>query len=105
MVARETTGKDFLILKHFSRSMNSELDLILRSCSSLALFWRRSYTQISMILKPSNSPYLVRHLPLTELPVEEVDALLDLADLLHQPVVGRVPAQLHVRPVGPAFNN
>ena len=41
----------------------------------------------------------------SSLPVEEVDALLDLADLLHQPVVGRVPAQLHVRPVGPVFNN
>ena len=38
LVARETTGKDFLMPRHFSRSMNNEFDLIFRSCSSLALF-------------------------------------------------------------------
>ena len=45
-MARETTGNDFLILRHFSRSMNKEFDLIFRSCSSLALFWRRSCTDL-----------------------------------------------------------
>ena len=39
-VAKETTGKDFLIERHFSLSINRELDLIFRSCSSRALFWR-----------------------------------------------------------------
>ena len=42
-VAKETTGKLFLEDKHFSLSMNSELDLILRSCSKRALFIRRSW--------------------------------------------------------------
>jgi len=41
-VARETTGKLFLDDRHFSLSMNKELDLIFRSCSSFALFMRRS---------------------------------------------------------------
>ena len=50
-------------------------------------------------------PDLMGSLSLPELVVQQADALLDLADLLHQPVVGRVPAQLHVRPVGPVFNN
>ena len=69
LVARETTGKDFLILRHFSLlkseyfesesvsakgwqlcmicksnlSMNNELLLILMSCSNRALFLNRSY--------------------------------------------------------------
>ena len=38
LVAKDTTGKDFLMLRHFSRSINNEFDLIFRSCSSLALF-------------------------------------------------------------------
>lgn len=42
-VAKETTGKLFLEDKHFSLSMNSEFDLILRSCSKRALFIRRSW--------------------------------------------------------------
>ena len=41
-VASDTTGNDFLMLRHFSLSMNREFDLILRSCSSLALFCSRS---------------------------------------------------------------
>ena len=43
LVASETTGNDFLIERHFSLSMNSELDLTLRSCSSLALFRSKSW--------------------------------------------------------------
>lgn len=46
-VARETTGKLFLDDKHFSLSMNKELDLIFRSCSSFALFIRRSWWELS----------------------------------------------------------
>ena len=42
LVASETTGKLFLDDKHFSLSMNNELDFIFRSCSSFALFMRRS---------------------------------------------------------------
>ena len=46
LVASETTGNDFLMLRHFSLSMKSEFDLILRSCSRRALFWRRFYKKI-----------------------------------------------------------
>ena len=46
-VAKETTGKLFLEDKHFSLSMNSEFDLILRSCSNRALFIRRSWWELS----------------------------------------------------------
>jgi hypothetical protein len=41
-VASEMTGKLFLEDRHFSRSMNSELDLIFRSCSKRPLLTRRS---------------------------------------------------------------
>ena len=45
----------------------------------------------------------MRLLRLLFLPVEEVDTLLYGPHLLHQPVVRGVPAQLHVRPVGPGL--
>ena len=46
-VASDTTGKLFLDDKHFSLSMNNELDLIFKSCSSFALFMRRSWWELS----------------------------------------------------------
>ena len=42
---------------------------------------------------------LVGALGLAQFPVEEVDGLLDLSDLLDEAVVHRVAAQLHVGPV------
>ena len=42
---------------------------------------------------------LVCALGLAQFPVEEVDGLLDLSDLLDEAVVHRVAAQLHVGPV------
>jgi hypothetical protein len=47
LVANETTGKLFLEDKHFSLSINKELDLIFRSCSKRALFIRRSWWELS----------------------------------------------------------
>ena len=42
-VAKDTTGKLFLEERHFSRSINNELDLIFKSCSNLALLTNRSW--------------------------------------------------------------
>ena len=49
--------------------------------------------------KAVNKTCLVRALRLSQLPVQEVCRLLDLADLLHEAVIDGVAAQLHVRPV------
>ena len=46
---------------------------------------------------------LVGALGLAQFPVEEVDGLLDLSDLLDEAVVHRVAAQLHVGPVCARF--
>ena len=48
---------------------------------------------------PADETCLVRALGLSQLPVQEVRRLLDLADLLDEAVVHGVAAQLHVRPV------
>ena len=45
MVASATTGKLFLDERHFSRSMNSELALIFKSCSRRALFISKSWKE------------------------------------------------------------
>ena len=71
LVARETTGKDFLMPRHFSRSMNNEFDLIFRSCSSLALFCNSTWNNISTIVVfVFVRACLVCHFCLVQLPVQ-----------------------------------
>ena len=50
LVANDTTGKLFREDKHFSLSMNNELDLIFKSCSNRALFTKRSWWACSASL-------------------------------------------------------
>ena len=58
------------MLRHFSLSIKSEFDLILRSCSRRALFWRRFYKKNDSIYVLSDPDeenvlfYLVRHFSL-----------------------------------------
>ena len=96
--------------RHFSLSINRELDLTLRSCSSLALFLSKSCKQKQKFSKKKNKnnsnifirkirfcklclpalsadkqsiflSNLVRMFCLVQLPVEQLDALLQLIDL------------------------
>ena len=83
LVASETTGNDFLIERHFSLSMNSELDLTLRSCSSLALFrskpWKiGKYLSVQILFCIF---YLVSRICLAKFPVKKLNTLLQLVDL------------------------
>ena len=57
LVAKETTGKDFRMLRHFSRSINNEFDLIFRSCSSLALFCNNAWN--NLITTTTTEGYIV----------------------------------------------
>ena len=88
LVANDTTGKDLRMLRHFSRSINKEFDLIFRSCSSLALFcsktWNnawKSESQEREILSSLLLLYLMSHFSLIQFPVKQINALLKLAHL------------------------
>ena len=109
LVARETTGKLFLAERHFSLSMKSELDLILRSCSRRPLFTNKSCGHAFVKISNRQRTFMINviclmcALGLAQFPMEEVDRLLDLANLLDEAVIHWVAAQLHVGPVRARF--
>lgn len=57
---------------------------------------------LEVVLQPGlvDEQVLVSRFGLVQLPVEKVHGLLDLADLLHEPVMNGIAAELNIWPVG-----
>ena len=120
-VAKETTGKLFLEDKHFSLSMNSEFDLILRSCSKRALFIRRSWWELSAsfsckakkMKQVSLFWIMLYHILasrrdwiifwISHLSIKQIHGLCNLTHFFNKSVEWRIPTELDIRPMCSCF--
>ena len=121
-VAKETTGKLFLEDKHFSLSMNSEFDLILRSCSKRALFIRRSWWELSAsfsckakkwnrlvflelcyTILSSRRYWIIFWI--SHLSIKQIYGLCNLTHFFNKSVEWRIPTELDIRPMCSCFQS